>query len=89
MEISEILGLQLKAKKDRILEFANVPPMHIWERDQVLFIGGVSYDRPGDNDPDVLIMIDEDNWENLPLSALPEYFDVSSRAVHPDSAILV
>lgn len=67
------LGMLLRCKEDRILEFTGHEPMVVWQKDQVLTIGGLVR-HPGQT-LEVLVDIDARNFETVPLPLLDELFE--------------
>lgn len=69
------VGQKVKAKSDRVLEFAGHDPFVLWKRDQVLWVQGVFQNSPGSH-RDLMICLDNENFENVPESIAHELFEM-------------
>lgn len=71
--MSPTLGMKLRAKSDRIFEYAGHEPLVLWRKNQVLTVSGL-VQHPG-QPLEVLFDLDDKNWEAVPLPILDEYFE--------------
>ena len=69
------VGQKLKAKSDRIHEFAGHAPLVLWKRDQVLWVQGV-FQKSLNGPCDLMVCLDNENFENVPEAIAHELFEM-------------
>lgn len=67
------VGQQVVAKDHRFLEFEGHNPIVLWNRGDVLTIGGIIQHSPGHLD--CLIELEAGDWENVPMVDMEDFFE--------------